>query len=582
MRARAVAIGLLVVTSFAGVVLDATPGWADGVVPEPGTAYVLEGELTPDQAIPGPGPDSAGAFPTFIVSPEQGTLCYDIGWNQMDAPTDFAVRLGLEPEPLDEVDVTEVDVIEVDFAVSAPTEFEAGPASGFVAGCLDVETDPLDFLVHEAELSHVTLYTQEHPQGAVGGFLRVVSWPESDPDEFEDEGPFEAVTSVLFASLDVEQVVPTRPDAVGSGEAMLEVTPDLEQMCWDITWDLDSPATVIHLHVSGAGDVDGETFRFDFLREARHFGGTVRSDAVEGCIVVFHVVDFRALVADPEGHYIDIHTEADPDGALRGQLSLETDFVTTIEPHDHEEDSGRGPVDLVPHGAALLAVLGVTVSGVATLRRSRGLYDPPPASAVAATVSAFAALVVAAALMILDVWFAPAGDGTALCSDYDRYGALGMSLTVLAIIGAGVAVVMTRRRPSLDRVAIGLLLGAVVVAIAWFLWIPPQGCAEHDDVEHFDSAAILDLADDLLDCTDRVSVHSDPDHTFEGYATPEEAVAATRAGELGAAKHYEGRDWLIEVDGQIVAIVTADDWNDDRFVAFDMELCSDMAKRLSF
>lgn len=77
-------------------------------------------------------------------------------------------------------------------------------------------------------------------------------------------------------------------------------------------------------------------------------------------------------------------------------------------------------------------------------------------------------------------------------------------------------------------------------------------------------------------------MHGDPDEGQAGFATPEEAVAGSAAGTLGAATHYEDADWLIEVDGRIVARVTVGSWQGDRYVVFGTEVCSDVESQLGF
>lgn len=539
-----------------------------------GDAYILVGDLVPEEAVPGPGPDPAGAFPELTVDPGAGTLCYDMFWDQFDPVTGLTIRLGY-PDTF--------DAIEIDFASTPPDEFgEEGTLSGYAIGCVENDPAQLEFLVNEPHFSHITVYSDDYPQGAAGGPLFLVSGPGIEQEEHE-EPPEEITTTVLVAQITPEQVVPDPPDVAGSGDARLEVTPLFDEVCWEIRWDLDDAVTSIHLHPGGIDQVDAEEFRLDFIQEARTFGGTVRSDFTDGCISVTHVVDFFALVENPEGHYVDVHTEIHPEGALRGQLVQAEEFDTAFDEffdHHLPEESGRSPVDYILHLLSLLALVGVTVFGIFTIRRARELYEQPSTASVAVAATAYALLAVTVVIMLLDRVLAPSGPNV-VCSDYDRFSTLGLMITLGALIAAAVAVVLAAAHPPLRQVSIAMVLVALVVAVAWILWVSPEGCVTHGDVEpHIDTT--IPVEGDSFACEERVSMHGDPIPEFEGYATPEEAVANNAVAALGEAKHEGGNAWLVELDGRIVARFTVDPWKEDRYIITDNEVCLDVEHLLDF
>ena len=560
-----------IVTLVVAVLIAAPVEAQEGDEPSEG-GYVLEGDLVPEEAVPGPGPDPAGAIPILSVAPESGSLCYDIRWDQIDPLTGFIIRLGYPEESAS---------IEVDFALTPPDELDASSsAEGFVAGCVESEPELLEFIANEPDFSHITVYSADYPQGAAGGFLRLISGPGFEPEE-HDEEPIDAVTTVLVAPLTPEHVLPEAPDIDGSGNAVLEVTPLFDTVCWDITWDLDETVTEIHLHPGGIEEIDPEEFRLDFIKEARTFGGEVESDLTTGCISVTHVVDFFGLVEEPEGHYIDLHTDQQPDGALRGQLIQEDEFVTAIdEGHEHEEEeAGRGLVDYVPHLLALVGLMGATIFAIYTFRKSRDLYDSPSRGAAAAAAVSYALLLASAVIMLLDSVLAPE---SGLCGDSDRFAALGLVLAGAGLVVAGGAIALAGSHPPLRRVAIAVALGAAAAMVAWVIWAPAGGCTTHGDVEPDEHAPTITETSGPLDCAERVSMHGDPVQEFEGFATHEEAVAASAASELGTAKHYQDDEWIIEMDGRIVAMVTVGDWQEGRYVVFDTEICSDVEHLLGF
>ena len=578
---KTTAIAALTAVAFGAALLAGTPVALAHQDEEPSSEneYIIEGDLVPEEAVPGHGPIEAGVFPVFAISPQQGSLCYDIRWDAIDPLTSLIIRLGY-PE--------EFDAIEVELDPAPEDIFEG---SGFVDGCIESEPELLEFLANEPGDSHATVYSADYPDGAAGGFLYVTGVPGLDEEEHEEDEPEAVPTSVLVAPLNPEHVVPDPPAIAGSGEAQLEVTPYYNQICWEIDFDLDEDTTAIHLHVGGIGEVDPEEFRLDLVQEARHFGGTVESNHVEGCISVFHVVDFIALVENPERHYVDVHTESYPEGALRGQLTLVDEFDTEPLTDDHQEpeeetepftddhqepeEEGRSLGSLVPHLIALLSLLGVTIFALYTFRRSRGLYDPPSPASVAAAAVSYAFLFVATMLMVLDTVLAPQ---SGLCGDYDRFATLGLVVALAGVLIGAAAAVLAGRNPPLRIVAIALIVGGAVVMLAWFLWVPPQGCSIHGDIDEEGGTAITAPGD--LACEETVSIHGDPADDFEGYPTPEEAIANTLVAGIGTPVPSDNGDWLIILDGRTIARVTVDTWQGDRYAVFDHEVCSDIAAEI--
>lgn len=163
------------------LVLLASPALAHPGDEEPGSSYIVEGDLVPEEAVPGPGPDFAGAFPTLTIDPHEGSLCYDMFWDEFDDVTHMVIRLGYP----DTSGTFEIDV-------DAPPEDEFGDDGLFAAhasGCVDGEPDLLDFIAHEPSNSHLTVYSIDYPDGAVGGFLFLRGGPETEPDGDDgDEG----------------------------------------------------------------------------------------------------------------------------------------------------------------------------------------------------------------------------------------------------------------------------------------------------------------------------------------------------------------------------------------------------------
>jgi hypothetical protein len=99
----------------------------------------------------------------------------------------------------------------------------------------------------------------------------------------------------------------------GSGSATITLDPETGELCWELTADGIGPVLQSHIHLGAAGvsgdvvvplDVDG-------------FDGTS-----EGCNEPMEDASvLQAIVDDPAGYYVNLHTEEFPGGAIRGQLA---------------------------------------------------------------------------------------------------------------------------------------------------------------------------------------------------------------------------------------------------------------------
>jgi hypothetical protein len=100
-----------------------------------------------------------------------------------------------------------------------------------------------------------------------------------------------------------------------SGTATLTVNPGQQEVCYDITVaNLQGGVTLAHIHVGAAG-VNGPVkvplFAFTSPTTQTHFSG-----CVPGARDVL-----RAILRNPSGYYVNVHTTVFPAGAVRGQLS---------------------------------------------------------------------------------------------------------------------------------------------------------------------------------------------------------------------------------------------------------------------
>jgi hypothetical protein len=130
-------------------------------------------------------------------------------------------------------------------------------------------------------------------------------------------------------------------DADGSGTATVVLDPDAGSACWTLSVADIDPVTVSHIHVGAAGANGGVVVDLDL----DGFEGSS-----EGCNDAADKASLEAIIANPAGYYVNVHNEAYPGGAIRGQLTPES--PNTALPADE--------APLVPIGLlAVAAAIGV-------------------------------------------------------------------------------------------------------------------------------------------------------------------------------------------------------------------------------
>lgn len=104
-------------------------------------------------------------------------------------------------------------------------------------------------------------------------------------------------------------------DADGQGSARLDLDPQRGTACYEITWKkLDGAVTAFHLHAARRGS-NGPHW-IDFFNE-QNFDGE-RGKASE-CVRSTRE-KIEAVINDPSAYYLQLHSTAFEDGAIRGQL----------------------------------------------------------------------------------------------------------------------------------------------------------------------------------------------------------------------------------------------------------------------
>lgn len=120
--------------------------------------------------------------------------------------------------------------------------------------------------------------------------------------------PAHAAPVQLTATMSaLEETLPGPTGATGS--ATLDFKTDTNEVCYTlVTQNLPDPVTAGHIH-KGAKGAAGDVF-IDLQVTAGKLTGCVPSDAAK----------MQAVLANPQGYYVNLHTQSNPQGAVRGQL----------------------------------------------------------------------------------------------------------------------------------------------------------------------------------------------------------------------------------------------------------------------
>lgn len=113
----------------------------------------------------------------------------------------------------------------------------------------------------------------------------------------------------LHASLSGNFEIPGPGKVDARGTASVRITPGRARVCYDVDYRNIPQATMAHIHSGGAGVAGPPVLT---LRVPN--GGTTR-----GCANVARSLA-RDLIDRPQNFYVNVHSVAFPNGAIRGQL----------------------------------------------------------------------------------------------------------------------------------------------------------------------------------------------------------------------------------------------------------------------
>ena len=119
-----------------------------------------------------------------------------------------------------------------------------------------------------------------------------------------------AAETKLKADLRGAAEVPGPGDPDGSGTVQVTLDSDKNEVCYDLTVTKVDDATAAHIHEGAAGKSGPVKVPFDAPK-----GG-----AAKGCKTADAAV-VKDIMTHPDNYYVNVHSTAYGNGAVRGQLS---------------------------------------------------------------------------------------------------------------------------------------------------------------------------------------------------------------------------------------------------------------------
>jgi hypothetical protein len=127
-------------------------------------------------------------------------------------------------------------------------------------------------------------------------------------------------TTVLTATLTGEAEVPGPGDENGSGTATITLDPAEDTVCFELDWRRIRSPFAAHIH-RGQPDEAGPV-KVPLFEAETPLPRTITG--VDGCVKDVRSALIDRIIANPENYYVNVHNRPFPEGAIRGQLALET------------------------------------------------------------------------------------------------------------------------------------------------------------------------------------------------------------------------------------------------------------------
>jgi len=213
-------------------------------------------------------PDGTGTVDLTFNS-SAGEVCYTLTTNNIGAATASHIHLGAAGSagPV---------VVNFDIANNGLSGCVPVPASVIA----DIEAAPADH--------YINVHTAEFPGGAIRSQLAMTTPSVNQTSTFD--------------------LMPTG-DPAATGSVVMDFNPTTGEICFEITTDTMETVNAAHIHIGEAGDTGAILVGLDFA-----------TNGLMGCVDAAPA-DVETILADPAGHYVNVHTDESMSGAVRGQIA---------------------------------------------------------------------------------------------------------------------------------------------------------------------------------------------------------------------------------------------------------------------
>ena len=273
----------------------------------------LSGEAEVDDSGPAPvfgvGEPGATGLATITIDAFAGELTVDLDYEDVTGPFDGAPGAHIHEGAIDEN-----GPIVVGFATG--DELEAGDGSLTTTVVEDVTEFRFAELIEDPDSFYVNVHSDDYPAGAVRGQLPDGGLNLLEPTEF-------TVTMTGEAEVDDSGDEPVFDQ--GELGASAEATVEVDYVEGEITYTVDisdvtgpfDEAPGFHIHV-GAEDENGPIVAF--LADGDDVAAAEATGTLSGTFTAAPPSVLRQIIDDPENHYLNLHSNDYPAGAVRAQL----------------------------------------------------------------------------------------------------------------------------------------------------------------------------------------------------------------------------------------------------------------------
>jgi|GEM_PF-902051 len=149
-------------------------------------------------------------------------------------------------------------------------------------------------------------------------------------------GAIRAQVAATTPSASQTSMTPFMPtgDPAASGSFTLTLDPDTGEICFTLVATTTETVQEAHIHTGSAGMNGGVLVNLDFP-----------TNGLMGCVMTTPA-NVATILADPSGHYVNVHTDVSPLGAMRGQISATTattsDSMFTMDGVGFGDPDGSG------------------------------------------------------------------------------------------------------------------------------------------------------------------------------------------------------------------------------------------------